>query len=312
MAETRKSRKLSSSPSPSPKTPPNPSKKLRKTLETLSSGGCGGRKYSGHARRRSYEEVDHTKWNMCQPITCEHQPQSQPIRTPEIDVPSGRPFDAPNIILQKDNLRKHITQNLTCKTCAITHQQESNKDFLQFLEAELDLSTCQSTSLWKKYVRRNSAKGKSVFHCEDIAVEYENKGFAGEMFTRCSRRSKRFQGHRARCGAEVLNSIETGDKSEVGYNNTKYSLNQRIILAMNLLGTSFYDCEKLCKLVGLPCYNFRTYKKIEELIGEYGLTVVSMKARKEALQEEIKLTKESYTTTKYGTLPALVVSVDMA
>lgn len=116
----------------------------------------------------------------------------------------------------------------------------------------------------------------------------------------------------ARYGAEVLNSIGTEDESEVGYNSTKYSLNQLFVLAMNLLGTSLYDCEKLCNLVGLPWYNFRTYKKIEELIGEYGLTVVSMKARKEELQEEIQVTKESYTTTKHGTLPAPIVSLDMA
>ena len=182
MAETRKSRKISSSPSPIPKTPPNPSKKLRKTLERLSSGGCGGRKYSGHACRQSYEEVDHTKWNMafCQPVSCEHQPQSLPIRTPELDVPSERPFDAPNIILQKDNLRKHITQNLTCKTCAITHQQESNKDFLQFLEAELDLSTCQSTSLWKKFVQKIVQKENLCFAVKKFLWSMSTKVLQGK------------------------------------------------------------------------------------------------------------------------------------
>lgn len=136
MAETCTSRKISSSLSPITKTLPNPSKKLRKRLEKLSSGGCGGRKYSGHACRQSYEKIYHTKLDIAffQPVSCEYQPESLPIRTPELDVPSEHPCDAPSIILQKDKIRKHIAQNLTCKTCAITLQNKSNKDFLQFLE----------------------------------------------------------------------------------------------------------------------------------------------------------------------------------
>ena len=128
------------------------------------------------------------------------------------------------------------------------------------------------------------------------------------MFTRCSRRTKRFQGHRARCGAEVLNFLDNSR----GFDLSRYSLNQRVVLATNLLGTSHCDAIKFFKFLGVNLFSFPTFKRIEQMIGEKGVKVIAAKARHKALKEEIHLTKDTYKTTKHGILPALVVSLDMA
>ena len=64
-------------------------------------------------------------------------------------------------------------------------------------------------------------------------------------------------------------------------------------------------------MLGLPFLSWKFYKKIESWIGEKEFSVVSKEARYDALQEEITQTLETYTTEKYGTLPALVIGVDM-
>ena len=151
-----------SPPSPLPKPPHNRSSKLAHELQLLARGGCAGRHFSGHANRRSSEVADHEKWFLdyeycqpCQPISDDMVPQSLPDRTPEVeDVHQEHPDRYPNIILRKDNLRKVISDDLTCKHCALTQHKRANKEFLSFLEAELDLSPCQSASLWIKFVRK--------------------------------------------------------------------------------------------------------------------------------------------------------------
>ena len=85
-----------------------------------------------------------------------------------------------------------------------------------------------------------------------------------------------------------------------------------MIIGMHLLGTLHVDCEKVFKLIGCPIFTFPTYKRIEEIVGKKGFKIFTMRARKEALQEEINLTTDIKMTTKYGCLPALIVSIDTA
>ena len=76
----------------------------------------------------------HMDFELCQSVSGDIEPQSLPVCTPDANFPRERPSDAPNIILQKDNLRKHIRENLKCKKCALTLQHQGNPAFLSFLE----------------------------------------------------------------------------------------------------------------------------------------------------------------------------------
>ena len=71
------------------------------------------------------------------------------------------------------------------------------------------------------------------------------------------------------------------------------------------------DAMRTSKMLSLKGFHAHSYQTVENRLGE-AFNEVSKFAMSEALKEQIKQTKERYTTETYGTLPALVVLVDMA
>ena len=93
-------------------------------------------------------------------------------------------------------------------------------------------------------------------------------------------------------------------------NFANYALNLRSVLATQMNGGSHTDLKRVSDLLGLRCFTFKTYKNVEKRLGNV-LRKVSKQSMKEVLEEEIKRSPLTYSTEEYGTLPALVVLVDM-
>ena len=140
-----------------------------------------------------------------------------------------------------------------------------------------------------------------------MKVRFETVGLATTMHTNCTMRSKRFGGHKTKCGEDII--IE---KKEARYKcNSRYAINQKMIISHHLCGLGYYETRKIFAFLDLPYMNFRAFKRCEEFVGKNGLEKVTKKVIKNALQEEIQLTNEVYETDKYKKLPALTVSLDM-
>ena len=157
-----------------------------------------------------------------------------------------------------------------------------------------------------KFVRYKAQKKEPVFKKESIEVKYESYGLAGELHTRCSRRTGRMRGHTTICHADTIQA-QNHNKPD----NKICAINLRAIIATQLIGCSHTDLEKIAVMLGLNSMSFKSYKKIENYVGEKSLEVISNEVKEKALADEIEQTEESYTTEKYGNLPALAVTLDM-
>ena len=69
------------------------------------------------------------------------------------------PYQAPTIILKKDDLKDHIETMFCCRKCAEREHKQVLKRFLEHIAAELGLQPCQSTNLWLKFVRSDAREG---------------------------------------------------------------------------------------------------------------------------------------------------------
>ena len=156
---------------------------------------------------------------------------------------------------------------------------------------ELDLSPCQSIAgTYMRLVRSLAKEGKSLFGEHTLQVRFISEGLATTMHANCTRRSKRFQGHKTKCGQPVL---ETKDDKRYKC-NSRFAINQRLVIGTNLCGLGYYEGENLFSFLYLPYMSFRAYEKCEMIVGEKGLEIESIKVRKEALKQEIELTNEFY------------------
>ena len=170
---------------------------------------------------------------------------------------------------------------------------------------ELVLQPCQSVAgSYTALVRSLAKQGKSLYVEEILKVRMKDEGLATTIHANCSRRSKRFAGHKTRCGPDVILS----DNQKC---HSRHPINQKMIIGTHLCGLRYYNAQKLFSFLDLPYMSFSSYKRCEKVVGATGLVIETTKVRKQALQEEMELTDKLYQTEKYGTLPALTVSVDM-
>ena len=150
--------------------------------------------------------------------------------------------------------------------------------------------------------------GESLYKEETLKIRFESVGLVTTMHTNCTMRSKRFGGHKTKCGQDLVIKTTEEDRYKCV---SRYAINQKIIMSHHLCGLGYYETRKIFSFLDLPYMSFKAFKSCEEFVGKNGLEKVTKKVIQNALQEEIQLTNEVYETDKYKKLTALTVSLDM-
>ena len=308
MVGTRSS-KATSSPSQDESPPPQPpTKKIAIEMKKLSYGGSCGRLRHGCVGGDHSQASLCSQWYFNPPTINDILSYCSPSHTSCNSNVLSSNISHGNIILPVDSLKSCISDNFICRKCAETNFHRALQRVLNHLATDLDLHPCQSVARsYLKLVRSLAKSGETLYKEETINVRFECNGLAGCMYATCTRRNKRFKGHKSRCGAPAL--------PQVGHNivtdQRRYAINLKSIIGTHLMGLGYYDAEKLFHFLDLPYMSFKTYKRCEDHVGEKGIKVISMQVREEALKQEIALTGDTYHTQKYGERPALTVSLDM-
>ena len=163
----------------------------------------------------------------------------------------------PNIILPKKHLKAHIEGNFCCRKCTHRVQKKQMTDFLAFISSELGLSTCQSDSVWLKYVRQSAKKSTPVFTKAGLNFSFIENGLAGDMQVRCKTCTRRLKGHVTRCGCDR----DDNENVKFGHDNKQFSLSLPATIGTQVMGSSFYDAKRLTSMLGLPFMSWKSYKK---------------------------------------------------
>ena len=130
-----------------------------------------------------------------------------------------------------------------------------------------------------KLVRRMAKQGESLYKEETLKVRFESEGLETTMHTNCTMRSKRFGGHKTKCGKDIIKT-----RQEDSFNfNRQYTINQKMIVCNHLCGLGYYDTQKRFSFLDLPYMNFRAFKRCEKFVGKKGLEVVRKKVVKNKL-----------------------------
>ena len=107
-------------------------------------------------------------------------------------------------LIPKQNLKEHIEGKFCCRKCAYRVQKKQIIVFLAFIVSELGLSSCQSDTIWLKYVRQSAKRNVHIITKVGLDVSFIENGMAGDMQVRCKTRVRRFKGHVTRCGCDRI------------------------------------------------------------------------------------------------------------
>lgn len=158
--------------------------------------------------------------------------------------------------------------------------------------------------MWIHFVRKRGEIGQPTLIGKNVCCGYEYHGLATRIVIKCKRREKSCDGHETQIEPEM---IKGNDKQN---NSVNYALNLRSVLSMLMHGGGHNDFAHVCNFFGVQSLSFKTYKNVEDMPGK-SLSKVSKKATKKALEGGIQLSPHTYSTEKYGVLPALTVLVDV-
>ena len=106
--------------------------------------------------------------------------------------------------------------------------------------------------MWTKFVRFKAQKKEPAFKNKSIEVAYESYGLAGELHTRCSRRTGRMRGHTTICHTDTIQAQNHNQQD-----NKIFAINLRAIIANQLIGCSHTDLENIAVMLGLNSTSFK-------------------------------------------------------
>ena len=285
-------------------------------LRKLAAGGSGGRIRRSCVTGDNSQAPFSSQWKFETPVGNRKRPSCCTSETPLLLCQETSPCDnlqatppsCRNIILPRDDLKSCIEENFICGTCASNNFYNALGKVLDHLATDLDLSPGQSVARsYVSFVRKLAKEGKSLYEQERIKVSFANHGLAGCMQTRCTMKHKRFKGHKTRCGQVAKQALQIDNTNDV----CRYDINLKSVIGTHLMGVGHTDVQKIFNFIDVPYMTYNSFKRCEKIVGEKGIEVISMQVREEALKEEIKLTKKTYSTEEYGIKPALTVSLDM-
>ena len=267
----------------------------------LQVSGSGGRRIAHPSAQKTEEVSSNVGEELNVPVQDDlttHQP------SPDVSAtPPGGVAGPPNIIVNKLSLCDFISANMCCKHCAATHHKRMIHSFLKYCDEETGSSRVRH--LWRKFACQNARNEKETYlKCPGVSLSFASNGLATFVHSSCNNNNPLHK-HAAACAPE--RAKKTGKRANC---SAAYALNLKIVLAALRSGGSHEMCIRFTKLLGLPFVTFKTYKVIENVLGNV-LKQISEKSMTQALEEEIKKTKDTYRTERYGLLPAIAAMVDM-
>ena len=165
------------------------------------------------------------------------------------------------------------------------------------------------TTMWHNYTHTPEYRGNIAGEANSkLEIKTESKGLATYITGNCLLRTRNLpSGHAIR----IHTPRKDNSTHTLAY--AAYDLNKQSILMAYQMGACWWSMTRAFSTLGIQYMGQGAYEKSEELVGK-AIKTVAKKAMKEALEEEIELSKEAgdgtYTTEEYGELPALKMGAD--
>ena len=308
-------------------------------LNQLRSGGRAGRLRSGHQERQAREENDNEQWDLekkIDPATLVHFAPPVPLCLPcGEDAPAPPPIPPPknldeNIIVCASDLKQNMEKHLACKKCVrkqilriihkftswydeklwLTLAEVHNSPPDSFTEFMTTLDQIYSpTKMWRSYTHTPEYRyNMDVMESSKLDVTIRNHGLATYITSRCSYKTRDTPtGHHTNLHAPKK------DNTLHGNSNAQFDINKQSVLMAHHLGTSWVGVARAFATLGIRYLGQHSYEKCEDVVGNT-IKTVAEEAMKEAIKEEITLSKEAgegtHVTEEYGELPALTMGTD--
>ena len=232
-------------------------------VRKIQPGGSGNRQTSGLARRRANEVTSNNQWYLTSP-TGNHSPIHPPppainiaecchSETPKCDNPQDSHSNN-NVLVNAFDLREMVNENMCCLHCSKSSQKKTINAFLQFC----DECGRGCRDLWLSFLGRKARLGESVFKLEGVNISYEHFGLATTINTCCTKRTRKFKGHKAACRPEL--SASTNDIRR--NNNSNYALNLRFAASCIMNGGGATDAMRTSKMLSLKCFHTFFYQTV--------------------------------------------------
>ena len=228
-----------------------------------------------------------------------------------------------NIIVNEDQLRKIIQENVVCQTCidkfhhehrvrfhrfcdtyrrnAFTHLLESGKTTDEMLMKASDVLKKTTTTLWKDFLRLDVVKHNTYNAKCELTVN--KSGLACTLEVHCTYRSQRCNGH-------SWHIAPMSDPQGRTNHLKTYDLNKQSIICAQQMGVGWVDMCRFFSLLGIRYIGQNSYENIEKHVGEV-LLKIKDEALRDAMEEEKRLTQETYFTEEHGEQPGCAFGLYM-